>query len=155
MLDVGVQNQIFHGADYLGHAGLVVGAEQRGAVGHHEVLPHVVPEFGELVDGHVDGEHLVEGDVAAVVVEDEARTDAPAAEVGAGVDVGYEAYGRAGPGGVGRQSGRQVAVGRYADFGHADAAQFLGQDFDELHLLRGGWRQAGTLVALRVVGDVL
>ena len=68
VLDVGVLLQVDHGLYDLGDAGLVVGAEQRVAVGDDEVFAHVLQEFGKFLGRH--GDALGEQNVGAAVVVD-------------------------------------------------------------------------------------
>ena len=41
--------QVAHGFHYLGNAGLVVGSQQGGAVGHYQVFAHMFQQFGKFL----------------------------------------------------------------------------------------------------------
>ena len=108
--------------------------------------------FGELLDGGDDA--FGEGDVAAVIVWDDARLDVLARCVGAGVHVGDEADGGHGTVGVGGQGGVEIAEGVefyiLEPFADELFAEVLGEDA----LLLGGWGLVGVFRRLSVEGDV-
>ena len=87
-------DEIFHRTNYLGNAGLVIGAEERVAVGHYEVLTHVVEQLGKLCGAEHYAFLGVEHYVAAVVGFHNARIHILARHVGRCVEVSYESYHR-------------------------------------------------------------
>ena len=86
--DLGMGGQILHGGEDLGHTGLVVGAQQGGAVGDDQVLAHIPGQAGKL--GRPHDHTLGEGDVPALVV-DHLGMDIGAGGGGRSVHVGDEA----------------------------------------------------------------
>ena len=104
MLNLRMILQVAHGLHYLCDASLVVGAKERGAIGHDKVLALVLQQLRELLGrGDDAGRELY---VAPVVVIHDARLDIGAARVEGRVVVGDEAYrgrvflGVAGQGGI-------------------------------------------------------
>ena len=85
---LGVVGEPRHQGHDLGYAGLVVGAEQGGAVGRHHRVAHAAREVG--VVGGADDLSGVAGqaDVTAVVVLDDLGCDAGPEGGEVGVDVG-------------------------------------------------------------------
>ncbi len=152
VLDVGVLLQIDHGLDDFGDAGFVVGSEQGGAVGDDEVFADVPTEFGKLLDGGDDA--FGEGDVAAVIVWDDARLDVLARCVGAGVHVGDEADGGHRTVGVGGQGGVEIAEGVESYILEPFADELFAEVLGEDALLLGGWGLVGVFRRLCVEGDV-
>lgn len=154
VLDLGVRHQVLRGRHDLGYAGLVVGAEQRRAVGVDERVAHEFAQLGEV--GHAHGDLPVERNVAAVVLLDDARLDVRAAHVGRRVHVGDEAH----DGGVlaalrrGDRAHR-VAVGVGHDLREAQRAHFVGQVAQQHQLLVGRGVGFARLRTLGVEGDVL
>ena len=82
--------QVAHRLHYLGYSCLVVGAQQRCAVGNDEVLAHMMQQFGELLRTAHDAWRQF--NVAAVIVAHDVCLDVCSAAVGAGVIVAYETY---------------------------------------------------------------
>ena len=141
VFDLGMRHEVFRGAHDLRHARLVVGPEQRRAVG---------------VDQRVALEELsVEDDVAAVVLLDDARPDVLAAHVGRGVHMGDEADDRSVPA-SGRRGDRahHIAVSVHRHFGHAECLHLVAQGRQEDLLLFGRGECRALLRRLGVVGDV-
>ncbi|MND60955.1 hypothetical protein D3C80_521980 [compost metagenome] len=140
MLDVGIGEQIFGSGHDLGKAGLVVGAQQRRAVGGDDVVADLVLQFRMF--GRLDGAALVarQRDVAALVILDHLRLDVGAGKIRCGVHVGAETDDRdvvlAGVRGDGR-----VDVTVFIEFGilHTDRLQFTDQKPAEIELLGCRW----------------
>ena len=127
VLDFGVRDEVDHCLHDFGDARLVVCAEQRMAVGHDDVLAHVVEQFGKLLRRGHDACRLVEHDVATIVVLDNTRFDILARAVGTGIHMGDEAHGGQRLVGVGRERGIDVCVLVNLHFRKPDTFQFLFQ----------------------------
>ena len=100
------RQQLFHRLENDGHAGLVVGTQQRGAVGADQILAHKFGKFREPGRLHDDVFLLVEDDVSALVVND-LGLDVLSGEIRRGVHMGNETDGgqmlasrRSGNGGI-------------------------------------------------------
>jgi len=148
-----MRHEVFRGAHDLRHARLVVGPEQRRAVGVDQRVALEERQLGELRDAH--RELSVEDDVAAVVLLDDARPDVLAAHVGRGVHMGDEADDRSVPA-SGRRGDRahHIAVSVHRHFGHAECLHLVAQDAEQHLLLFGRGKGSALLRRLRVVGDV-
>ena len=137
----------------LGHARLVVGAQQRRTVGVDERMPLEERQFREI--GHAHRQLTVKHDVAAVVLLDRAGTDVLAAHVGRGVNVrdktddGRRLAARRGGHGT-----HHVAVRIHRHLRHAQRLHFVGQLAQQHQLLVGRGEGPALLRRLRVVGDV-
>ena len=134
VLNLLVVAQEADGLHDFGNACLVVGSEQRGAIGDDEVLAYVLEQFGELLGAADDA--LREQDVAAIVVVDDARMDIGSRAVGAGVVVGDEADGGRLLLGVGLQRGVDVALVVHLDIAQAFVLEFFFQILGEYELFR-------------------
>ena len=86
------QQMLRHGHDR-GDGGLVVAAQQGGAVGEDQILAHVVLQVRELPGGHDDALLPVQQDVPAVVVLQYPRPAVSAGGVGGRVHVGHQSEG--------------------------------------------------------------
>ena len=150
--DLGVGGQILHGGEDLSHAGLVVGAQQGGAVGDDEVLAHIPGQAGELRGPH--GHGVGEGNVPALVV-DHTGLDVGAGGGGRGIHVGNEAqtgdpltaYGGGEP---------AVDVAILVHFGTVEAhlGELLGQGGPQDLLLVRGRHSGGIFAGLGIIRDV-
>ena len=156
VLDFRVFLKVSHGADDFGNARLVVGAEQRGAVGHNQVLTFVAEQFGELLGRQHDAVFGIEGDDGAVVVTHNPRLDVQTGHVGRCVEVSDKTDSRhmlalniAGEG------SHEVAVIIESDVLEVHGLQLVAQMACKHHLPRRGRRHVGELVALRIVLDVV
>lgn len=115
---LGMREQILCGGHDLRHAGLVVGPEQRRAVGVDERVALEEGQLGEV--GHAHRELAVEDDVTAVVLVDDAGLDILAAHVGRRIDVGDEADDRGVLAARGRgDASHDVSVAVHRHLGHA------------------------------------
>ena len=119
MLDLRILDQELRGIHDLGEAGLVVGAQQRGAVRRDDVVADLVGERRML--GGAD--HLRgigrQHDVAAAIVPHDLRLDVLAGAVGRGVHVRAEADHRHLLVGISRD--RRVDIAVLVEMGVADA----------------------------------
>ena len=110
VLDLRIVDQEICGIHDLGEAGLVVGAEQRGAVGRDDVVADLVGQRGLL--GGAD--HLCwirrQHDIAATVIPHDLRLDVLARAIRRGVHVRAEADHRHLLVGIGRDRRIDVAV---------------------------------------------
>ena len=71
----GIGHQLLGQRQDLGDARLVVGAQQGGAVGDHQVLSLLLPQLGVIGGGEDDVLFLVQKDIAAIVVFHDAGAD--------------------------------------------------------------------------------
>ena len=126
----------------LGHAGLVVCAQKRRAVGDHDVLSDELGQVGNLGERGLHG-HAVDdaGNERAALVADDARLHAGGRGIGRGVDVGAE-HERGGTLGARRrrQRGRHVGVVVDQDVLKADGGELLAEHAGHLVLARRGGR---------------
>src|SRR5699024_8465261 len=126
------------GGHDLGHAGLVVGPQQGGAVGGDQGLALHAGQEGEVLDPH----HRAgggQGDVPAVVVLVQDGADVFAGGVGGGVHVGDQAQG--GPvlaAGRGGQGAVNIAVLVHGGVLHPQGLEFLHQHPGQIELALGG-----------------
>ena len=126
------------GGHDLGHAGLVVGAQQGGAVGGDEGLALERGQEGEVRHFH-HGAGGGQGDVAAVIVLVQDGLDVLAGGVGRGVHVGDQAQG--GPllaAGGGGQRAVYIAVLVHHGVLHTQGVEFLHQHPGQVELALGG-----------------
>ena len=109
---VGVLVQVLHERHDLRHARLVVGAEQRGTVGHDKIIADMLRKRGEVLLVEHHAELLVDDDGAALVVLNDAGVHALAARLGGGVHMGDETDSRSGGtfGKVGGDMAHHIAV---------------------------------------------
>ena len=144
-----MRHDILDGVHDLGHAGLVVGAEQRGAVGGDDRLALVREQLRELRGAQREARHALQGNVGAVVVRDDLRLDAGAGRVGRRVHMGDEAHGRDLLVDVGRDGGHYIApfVQRRLD---AEREQLVTQHAQQVQLLGFGGLAFALLVGLGV-----
>ena len=147
--------QVGGGGHDLGHAGLVVGAEQRRPVGGDDVVADALGEQrarrGREHLGGVAGEHQL----AAVVVAPDAGVDAGARRVRARVDVREEPDRRARLRRRRRQRRQDVAVlGRARRRSRPSAAQLGLEQPRQVELLRGARVGVRLPRRLRVDADV-
>ena len=150
---LGVRHEVFRGGHNFRNAGLVVGAQQRRAVGVDQGVALEEGQLGEVRNPH--RQLAVQGDVAAVVLVDHAGFHLLAAHVGRGVDVGDEAD----DGGVlapfrGGDGAHHVAVLVHRDLGHAQGLHLVAQGRQEDLLFFGRGECRALLRRLGVVGDV-
>ena len=133
MLDLRIFDQEMRGIHDLGKAGLVVGAEQRGAVGRDDVVADLVGKRRMLGGADHLGRVGRQRDIAAAIVLHDLRPDVLAGAVGRGVHVRAEADHRHLFVGGSRDGGVDIAVliemgvrdPHRLQFGHQQAAQIL------------------------------
>ena len=150
VLDFGVGQQVLHGRYNLGHTGLVVGTEQCLAIGHNQVLPYVVQQFGKLRRLQ---HHILLGtqhNIGTAVVLDNAGRHVAARHIGARIEVGDKADYRHLLVGVGWQRGHQIAVIVEGHLGKAYLLQLFGQSLGKDHLPRRTGSHIGKLVRLGI-----
>ena len=147
---LGVRQQIFRGGHDFRHARLVVGAQQRRAVGVDQRVPLEEGQLRELRNLH--RQLAVQGDVAAVVLLDHAGFHLLAAHVRRGVHVGDEAdHGGVPASRRGRDRAHHVAVLVHRHLGHAEGLHLVAQDRQKDLLLLGRGECRAVFVRLRVV----
>ncbi len=143
VLKLGVGEEVFGGGQDLGDAGLVVGAEERGAVGNDDGVAQVIGQVG-IVGGVEDeagapGGAPAELDGLAVVVGHEAGLHVRARDVARRVDVGHEAdRGSLLQARRRRQAGDEVAVLVEARVGYPEGLELGEEEPAELPLGGGG-----------------
>ena len=135
------------------YARLVVGAQQRRAVGVDQRMTLEQRQLGEILDTH--RQRGVEPYVASVVFLDDMGLDILAAHIGRRVDMGDEAQ----DGGVlatrsSRQRTHSVAVLVDRDVGKAYRPHLLGQISEQNELFVGRRECRARLVRLRVERNV-
>ena len=137
----------------LGHAGLVVGPEQRRTVGHDQRMPLEKRELGKILHPH--RKRVVQRNIAAVVALDQAGTNVHPFHVGTRIDMRDEAdhgfrfaprRGRNGPG--------HVAVRIDLDLGHPERDHLLDQTVQQRELLSRRRKSLALGIALRIESDV-
>ena len=144
-----VAHDILHGVHYLCHSGLVVGSEQRGAVGGYHGLALMRRYLGEILDAQHHARDSRQGDVASVVVLHYLRLHSRAACVWGGVDMRYESYGGNVPFDICGNRGHDIAPFVQLRI-HAHGLQFVAEHFQQPELLSGRWLGLAELVGLRV-----
>ena len=150
VLDLRIVRSGMRGVHDLGDAGLVVGAEQRGAVGGDDVVADLVGQ--RRVFGGADHLRRIarQHDVAAAVVPDDLRLDVLAGAVGRSVHVRAEADDRHLLVGIRRDGRVDVAVFVEMGVGEAHRLQFGGEQAAQIFLLFGGRAGRGGRVGLGV-----
>jgi len=132
-----------HGGHDLGHTGLVIGAQQGGAVGGDQGLALHRGQEGESgnLHHHAGGG---QGHVAAVVVLVQDGVHVLAAGIGGGVHVGDEAQcGLVLAAGSGRQAAVDVAVLVHTGILHAQSLELLHQLVGQVKFPGGGRVRTG------------
>ena len=149
VLELRMLHDVLHRVHNLGHAGLVVGAQQGGAVGGDEGLAHVVQHLGELRGLERQAGHALQGNLAAVVVLNDLRLHIGARSVRGGIHMGDEAHGRHILVQIGRDAGHHVPelIQRHL---HAQGLEFVFQHLEQVPLLGSRRLGFGLFVALRV-----
>ncbi|MGY4453538.1 hypothetical protein ACVWZR_008198 [Bradyrhizobium sp. i1.3.1] len=154
VLHIGVVDEEMRGIHDLGDAGLVVGAQERGAVGGDDVVADLVLQRGMFSEA----DHLAgiarQGDIAAAIVLHQLRLDVLAGHVGRGVHVRAEADHRHLLVGVGRDRSVDVAEVVEMRVGDAHGLQLGGEHAAEIFLFLGRGRGRGFRIGLGVDGDV-
>ena len=146
-----ILNQEMRGIHDLGETGLVVGAEQRGAVRGDDIVADLVVKHRVL--GWADDLRGIgrQHDVAAAIIPHDLRLDVLAGAIGRGVHVRAEADHRDLLAGIRRD--RRVDIAVFVEMGIADAhrLQLRDEQAAEILLLRGG--RAGRRVRIRLGVD--
>ena len=155
VLDFGMLLEIGHGLNDFGDARFVIGTQQCVAVGHDNVLAHVVKEFGKLLGGGHDASGFVQHNVCAIVVVHDSRLHVLARAVGAGVHVRDKSEGGDGRVGVGGQRGVEVAIVVKDNVLQSQFGEFVLQVASQGPLLFRARRNACFVGRLRVEADVL
>ena len=153
MFHLGVRHEVFRGGHNLRNAGLVVGAQQRRAVGVDQGVALEEGQLGEVRNPH--RQLAVQCDVAAVVLLDDVGFDILAAHVGRGVHMGDEPDHRGILATRRRRDGaHHVTVLIHRDLGHAQCLHFVAQGGQQDFLFFGRRERRALLRRLGVVGDV-
>ncbi len=151
MLDLRIVDQEMRGIHDLGKAGLVVGAQQRGAVRGDDVAADLVLQRGMF--GGADDLRGVAGqhDVAATVIPHDLGLDVLAAAIGRSVHVRAEADHRDLLVGIGRNGRVDVAVLVEMGVAQTHRVEFGGEQPAQIFLLFG--RRAGRGGGVRLGVD--
>ena len=155
VLDLRVLHQVVQRSHHLGHAGLVVGTQQRGSVRHHKILPLAVHEEGKVPRGQHHALRRVQDDVAAVIILHDAGLDILAGQLGRRVQVRDEADSGHLLLRVAGQRRRNIGVLRHLYIPQSQRPQLLGHLLRQNELPRRAGHCGGILDGLRVVGYVL
>ena len=118
MFDLRVVDQELRGIHDLGKAGLVVGAEQRGAVGGDDIVADLIGEGGMFRGADDLGRIGLQHDVAATVIPDDLWLDVRTGAIGRGVHMRAEADDRHVFVGIGRDG--CVDVAEFVEMGVAN-----------------------------------
>ncbi|CVG41194.1 Uncharacterised protein [Serratia marcescens] len=146
--------QAHHGGEDLGDAGLVVGAQQRFAVGGDQGLPQHLVQDRE----HHRRQHFIadaERDVASAIVLDDLRIDVFAAEIRRGIQMGDKTDRRHRPGDVARPGAHHAAVFAERHPLEAERDHFLLQRTRQLQLPVGARHMLYVRFGLGVERDVV
>ena len=146
--------QAHHGGEDLGDASLVVGAQQRFAVGGDQGLPQHLVQDRE----HHRRQHFIadaQRDVAAAIVLDDLRIDVFAAEIRRGIQMGDKTDRRHRPGDVARPGAHHAAVFAERHPLEAERDHFLLQRTRQLQLPVGARHMLYVRFGLGVERDVV
>ena len=130
-----MRREVRDGGHDLGHAGLVVGAEQRVAARGHDVVPDLVGERRHA-RGIEHGAAARQAQHAAVVAAVHDRLDAGARRVRADVEVREQADHRRAPSTVAGQRRDHVAASSSVDVVEADRLELAHEHAREVELAR-------------------
>ena len=153
MLEFGMGHDVLHRVHDLRHAGLVVGAEERRAVGRDERLAHIMEHFRELGRLQRQARHAGKGDLPAIIVFHDLRLDVRARGVRGRIDMGDEADGRYLRLHIGRDASHHIPELIQRGL-HAHRVQLRAQHPQQIQLLRRGRLTLGILIRLCVHGHV-
>ena len=154
VLDLRIVDQEMRRIHDLGEAGLVVGPQQRGAVGRDDVVADLVGQRGMF--GGAD--HLRgiarQHDVAAAIIPHDLRLDVLAGAIGRGVHMRAEADHRDLLVGIGRDGRIDIAVFVEMGVGEPHRLQLGGEQAAQIFLLFGGRAGRRRRIRLGVDHDV-
>ena len=155
VLDLRMAHQLLGHGHNLRHAGLVVRAEQGGAVGDHQVLADIFFQVRVFLFAQDDLFFLVEQDIPAVVF-DHFGLDVVAGSVLGGVHVGDEADDRFVLLALGGRDGSvDVTLVIHKGVGDADLLHLLHQRRGQDFLVGGGRDGFGCVVGLGAEADIV
>ena len=149
MLAFGMRHDVLHRVHDFGHAGLVVGPQQGGAVGGDEGLPHIMKQFGELLRLQLQAGNAFQGNGASVIGRDDLRLHIFAARIRCGIDMGDEPHGGHLFFDVRGDASHNVAELVQRGL-HAHLFQLLTEQLQQVQLLGRRRLAVGILVRLRV-----
>ena len=152
--DVGIVDQDLRRRHDLGYARLVVGAQQRRAVGGDDVVADLVVQFRMLADLDDPLRIARQHDVAAGIVAHDLRLDVGAGEVGRGVHVRAEADDRHRLVDIRRNGRVDIAVLVEMRVSEPHGQQFADQHAAEILLLVGRGLRLRLRVRLGVDDDI-
>ncbi|OQC36253.1 MAG: hypothetical protein BWX64_02159 [Acidobacteria bacterium ADurb.Bin051] len=149
--DLGVGDEPGGGGDDLRHPRLVVGAEERGSRGGHDVVADLLGQVRVVGVAQDRGRVVRQHQVLPLVVPMDDRLHPGARHLRRGVDVGDEADHRhLGLRAGGRDRRRHVAPFVDRGIGQAERAQLVDERPQEVELFRGGGVALRLLVRLGV-----
>ena len=152
--DLRIGEQDLRGVHDFGDTGLVVRAEQRGAIRGDDVVADLVGQRRIVRSPDHLGRVAGKPDVAAAIIPNDLRLDAGPRTIRRGVHVGAEADHRHGLGGVRGDRRVDVAVGVHMRVGETHRQQFADQQTAEVFLFFGGRAGRRGRVRLGVDDDV-
>ena len=144
-----MRHDVLHRVHDFRYAGLVIGTQQRRAVGRDERLAHVMQHLRELGRLQRQSRHTLEGDFPAVIRLDDLRLDIRPGRIRRRIDMGDEAHRRHLLVHIGRNAAHHIPVLVERDL-HAHPLQFIPQHPQQIPLLLGGRLALRLLVRLRV-----
>ena len=137
--DFGMLQQIAGGGHNDGHARFVVGPQQRGAAGGHDVVADAILQVGRVLIGENLFRVVGQGNGAALIVAVDDGLDARATEGRTGVHVGQQGDGRHVLGHGGRNGRQNRAILGQAHVLRANLFQFVNEQVQQVVLpLRAG-----------------
>ena len=154
VLELWIAEQNFRRIHDRGDAGLVVGAEQRGAVAGDDVVADLVGKGRVLVEPDHLARIARQHDIAALIIVDDLRFHARAGAIRRSVHMGAEADHRHRLIGGGRQRGIDIAMAIELGVDDAELAQFTHQQSAEHGLFGRGRAALRGGVGLGVDRDV-
>ena len=155
VLDSGVLLQIYHRRYNFGNTGFIIGTKQGLAVGHNQIFPLMVEQFGEL--GRRKN-HILFGaknNVLTVIILHDTRRNILATHIGACIHVGNKADDGQRLVCIGRKSGEQITIFVQRDFFQTQRFQFFFQIPGKHHLPRSTRSNLSLFTGLSIEAYVL
>ena len=155
VFEIGMAQQLLAQGEDLGNAGLIVGAQQGGAVGDHQTLALAAGQLGELNRGE-DGTAAFQHQVAAVVIFYNAGLDVGRGHIVHHVHVGNKAQNGTGIAvDIAGDGAVQITVFVQPDVLQAQLMHFLLQNAGKDQLLFGAGAGLGSAVGGGVVFHII
>ena len=147
-VDLWCGKEVARGGHEDGDTGLVIGSEQRGARGGHDIMANFLGQIGEFVGREREVGGVWEGDGPPIIAFDHPRFNACGVELGRGVDMGEKAYRGAGRGAG--NGGKHGAIVGQGDIGGAHLFQFGFEQVENVILAGGRWGAGAVGIGLAV-----